>query len=88
MHFLKRQHSELSATVTFSNITAHSHHLSANLLLLSNQVLSCQVCDVIGHDFELPVQITASPIQTSPGVLSLEEELQEAIQKAQVRVCR
>ncbi|XP_028282246.1 myocardin isoform X2 [Parambassis ranga] len=43
-----------------------------------------QVCDVIGHDFELPVQITASPIQTSPGVLSLEEELQEAIQKAQM----
>uniref|UniRef100_A0A096M426 Si:dkeyp-69b9.3 n=1 Tax=Poecilia formosa TaxID=48698 RepID=A0A096M426_POEFO len=40
-------------------------------------------CDVIGHDFELPLQITASPAQTSPGVRSLEEELQEAIQKAQ-----
>lgn len=42
---------------------------------------------MIGQDFELPVQITASPVQTLPyGVRSLEEELQEAIQKAQVRV--
>uniref|UniRef100_A0A3P9NRC2 Si:dkeyp-69b9.3 n=1 Tax=Poecilia reticulata TaxID=8081 RepID=A0A3P9NRC2_POERE len=43
-----------------------------------------ELCDVIGHDFELPLQITASPAQTSPGVRSLEEELQEAIQKAQM----
>ncbi|KAI3361100.1 hypothetical protein L3Q82_013301, partial [Scortum barcoo] len=52
--------------------------------VLFTQVFCCQSCDVIGHDFELPVQITASPIQTSPGVRSLEEELQEAIQKAQM----
>lgn len=43
---------------------------------------------MIGQDFELPVQITASPVQTLPSVRSLEEELQEAIQKAQVGVCR
>ncbi|XP_007550080.1 myocardin isoform X2 [Poecilia formosa] len=48
------------------------------------EVLFAQPCDVIGHDFELPLQITASPAQTSPGVRSLEEELQEAIQKAQM----
>lgn len=60
-------------------------HLSNNLSLLSNQVFCCQPCDAIGNDFELPVQITASPIQTLPSVRSLEEELQEAIQKAQVR---
>lgn len=54
--------------------------------LLSNQVFCCQPCDVIGQDFELPVQITASPVQALPGARSLEEELQEAIQKAQVRV--
>lgn len=65
------------------------HHLSTNSPLLSNQVFCCQPCDMIGQDFELPVQITASPVQTLPcGVRSLEDELQEAIQKAQVRVCR
>ncbi|XP_038140277.1 myocardin isoform X2 [Cyprinodon tularosa] len=48
------------------------------------ELLFTQSCDVIGHDFELPLQITASPVQTSPGVRSLEEELQEAIQKAQM----
>ncbi|KAM3614950.1 uncharacterized protein V6R79_021301 [Siganus canaliculatus] len=52
--------------------------------VLFTQVFCCQPCDVIGQDFELPVQITASPVQTSPGVRSLEEELQEAIQKAQM----
>ncbi|XP_008284061.1 myocardin [Stegastes partitus] len=52
--------------------------------VLLTQVFCCQPCDVIGHDFELPVQITASPAQTLPGVRSLEEELQEAIQKAQM----
>lgn len=52
--------------------------------VLFTQVYSCQPCDVIGQDFELPVQITASPVQTSPAVRSLEEELQEAIQKAQM----
>ena len=44
----------------------------------------CQPCEAIGQDLELPVQITASPAQSSPGVRSLEEELQEAIQRAQV----
>ncbi|KAF7227155.1 myocardin isoform X3 [Nothobranchius furzeri] len=48
------------------------------------EVLFTQPCDVIGRDFELPLQITASPVQTSPGIRSLEEELQEAIQKAQM----
>ncbi|CAN9513673.1 unnamed protein product [Ophioblennius macclurei] len=52
--------------------------------VLFTQVFCCQPCDVIGHDFELPVQITASPGQALPGVRSLEEELQEAIQKAQM----
>ncbi|XP_054869563.1 myocardin isoform X2 [Amphiprion ocellaris] len=52
--------------------------------VLLTQVFCCQPCDVIGHDFELPVQITASPAQALPGVRSLEEELQEAIQKAQM----
>ncbi|KAM7420963.1 hypothetical protein PAMA_015254 [Pampus argenteus] len=36
------------------------------------------------QDFELPLQITASPGQALPGVRSLEEELQDAIQKAQM----
>uniref|UniRef100_UPI0037E74355 myocardin n=1 Tax=Semicossyphus pulcher TaxID=241346 RepID=UPI0037E74355 len=52
--------------------------------VLFTQVFCCQPCDVIGQDFELPVQITASPVQTLLGVRSLEEELQEAIQKAQM----
>ncbi|XP_033497081.2 uncharacterized protein LOC117266172 [Epinephelus lanceolatus] len=52
--------------------------------VLFTQVFCCQPCDVIGQDFELPVQITASPAQTLPGIRSLEEELQEAIQKAQM----
>ncbi|XP_042345145.1 myocardin [Plectropomus leopardus] len=52
--------------------------------VLFTQVFCCQPCDVIGQDFELPVQITASPVQTLPGIRSLEEELQEAIQKAQM----
>uniref|UniRef100_A0A8C6MH30 Si:dkeyp-69b9.3 n=1 Tax=Nothobranchius furzeri TaxID=105023 RepID=A0A8C6MH30_NOTFU len=58
--------------------------LSTNFPVLSNHAVCCQPCDVIGRDFELPLQITASPVQTSPGIRSLEEELQEAIQKAQV----
>ncbi|XP_019948511.2 myocardin isoform X5 [Paralichthys olivaceus] len=52
--------------------------------VLFTQVFCFQPCDVIGQDFELPVQITASPVQMLPGVRSLEEELQEAIQKAQM----
>lgn len=52
--------------------------------VLFTQVFCCQPCDVIVQDFELPVQITASPVQSSPSVRSLEEELQEAIQKAQM----
>uniref|UniRef100_A0A665VUX4 Si:dkeyp-69b9.3 n=1 Tax=Echeneis naucrates TaxID=173247 RepID=A0A665VUX4_ECHNA len=75
------------STNTGNEVTTHrpySHHLPPNLCLLSNQVFCFQPCDVIGQDFELPVQITASPVQTLPGVRSLEEELQEAIQKAQM----
>ncbi|KAL4616718.1 myocardin-like isoform X1, partial [Arapaima gigas] len=49
--------------------------------VLFTQVLCCQPCDAIGQDFELPMQITASPPQTSTGGRSLEEELQEAIQR-------
>ncbi|XP_078511059.1 MEF2-activating motif and SAP domain-containing transcriptional regulator [Lissotriton helveticus] len=41
-------------------------------------------CDTIEQDFELPMQITASPPSPVPGTLSLEEELQEAIQKAEM----
>ncbi|XP_067094915.1 myocardin isoform X2 [Osmerus mordax] len=52
--------------------------------VLFTQVFCCQPCDVIGQDFELPMQITASPVQAPPSVRSLEEELQEAIQKAQM----
>ncbi|XP_045069512.1 myocardin isoform X2 [Coregonus clupeaformis] len=49
--------------------------------ILFTQVFCCQPCDVIGQDFELPMQITASPIQAPPSVRSLEEELQEAINR-------
>lgn len=65
----------------------HIHsHISASHLWDSVQAYGCQPCDVIGRDFELPVQITASPAQDlACGLRSLEEELQEAIQKAQVR---
>ncbi|XP_068425018.1 myocardin [Clinocottus analis] len=52
--------------------------------VLFTQVFCCQPCDMIGQDFELPVQITASPVQTLSCVRSLEEELQEAIQRAQM----
>uniref|UniRef100_A0A8C6NWZ8 Si:dkeyp-69b9.3 n=1 Tax=Nothobranchius furzeri TaxID=105023 RepID=A0A8C6NWZ8_NOTFU len=41
-------------------------------------------CGSPNQQLYLPLQITASPVQTSPGIRSLEEELQEAIQKAQV----
>uniref|UniRef100_A0A3Q0RAY0 Si:dkeyp-69b9.3 n=1 Tax=Amphilophus citrinellus TaxID=61819 RepID=A0A3Q0RAY0_AMPCI len=68
----------------FSDMQTCICHLLNNLCLLSNQVFCCQPCDAIGHDFELPVQITASPTQNLPCVRSLEEELQEAIQKAQM----
>ncbi|XP_020331778.2 myocardin [Oncorhynchus kisutch] len=49
--------------------------------ILFTQVYCCQPWDVIGQDFELPMQITASPIQATPSVRSLEEELQEAINR-------
>ncbi|XP_063054884.1 myocardin isoform X2 [Engraulis encrasicolus] len=53
--------------------------------VLFPQVFTSQMCDVIGQDFELPQQITASPVAShSPGVRSLEEELQEAIQRVQM----
>ncbi|XP_051576330.1 myocardin-like [Myxocyprinus asiaticus] len=48
------------------------------------KVNCCQLCDVIGQDFDLPMQITASPTQASPAVRSLEEEIQEAIQRVQM----
>ncbi|KTF94173.1 hypothetical protein cypCar_00033237 [Cyprinus carpio] len=48
------------------------------------KVNCCQLCDVIGQDFDLPMQITASPAQASPTIRSLEEELQEAIQRVQM----
>ncbi|XP_074872977.1 MEF2-activating motif and SAP domain-containing transcriptional regulator [Carettochelys insculpta] len=44
-------------------------------------VLCPPSCEPIREDLELPLQITASP---SPAPRSLEEELQEAIQKAQL----
>ncbi|TRY59476.1 hypothetical protein DNTS_017870 [Danionella cerebrum] len=44
----------------------------------------CELWDTIGQDYELPMQITASPLQASPMVRSLEEELQEAIQRVQM----
>ncbi|XP_028971240.1 myocardin isoform X2 [Esox lucius] len=52
--------------------------------ILFTQVFCCQPCDVIGQDFELPMQITASPEQAPPSVRSLEEELQDAINKVQM----
>ncbi|XP_075045927.1 myocardin-like [Mixophyes fleayi] len=45
-------------------------------------------CDVIGQDFELPMQITASPESPVQKSRSFEEELQEAIQKAQMALCQ
>uniref|UniRef100_A0A8C7X0U0 SAP domain-containing protein n=1 Tax=Oryzias sinensis TaxID=183150 RepID=A0A8C7X0U0_9TELE len=57
-------------------------HVQSEPLL--NQVFCCQPCDLIDRNFELPVQITASPVQTVPGIRSLEEDLQEAIQRAQM----
>ncbi|NP_001091394.1 myoskeletin L homeolog [Xenopus laevis] len=44
-------------------------------------------CDLIGQDFELPMQITASPESPVQKPRSFEEELQEAIQKAQMALC-
>ncbi|XP_056397682.1 myocardin-like [Hyla sarda] len=43
-------------------------------------------CEVIGQDFELPMQITASPESPVQKPRSFEEELQEAIQKAQMAI--
>ncbi|XP_053546616.1 myocardin-like isoform X2 [Bombina bombina] len=45
-----------------------------------------QSCDLIGKDFELPMQITASPESPVQKPRSFEEELQEAIQKAQMAI--
>ncbi|XP_054637994.1 myocardin [Dunckerocampus dactyliophorus] len=56
----------------------------AQAKVLFTEVFCSKPCDMIGQDFELPVQITASPDQNSPGIRSLEEELLEAIQKAQM----
>ncbi|XP_028327465.1 myocardin isoform X2 [Gouania willdenowi] len=56
----------------------------AHTEVVFTQVFCCQPCDIISNDFELPVQITASPVESLPGIRSLEEELQEAIQKAQM----
>ncbi|KAH0626454.1 hypothetical protein JD844_001441 [Phrynosoma platyrhinos] len=47
-------------------------------------VLCPPSCEPINSDMELPLEITASPADPTPaGTRSLEEELQEAIQKAQ-----
>uniref|UniRef100_A0A8C5MLJ2 SAP domain-containing protein n=1 Tax=Leptobrachium leishanense TaxID=445787 RepID=A0A8C5MLJ2_9ANUR len=45
-------------------------------------------CDLIEQDFELPMQITASPESPIQKPRSFEEELQEAIQKAQTALCQ
>ncbi|XP_029441408.1 MEF2-activating motif and SAP domain-containing transcriptional regulator isoform X2 [Rhinatrema bivittatum] len=47
-------------------------------------VLCPPSCEFIRPDFELPQKITASPTSSGAGARSLEEELQEAIQKAQL----
>ncbi|XP_053217236.1 MEF2-activating motif and SAP domain-containing transcriptional regulator isoform X1 [Podarcis raffonei] len=47
-------------------------------------VLCPASCEPINSDMELPLEITASPPDPAPGTRSLEEELQEAIQKAQL----
>ncbi|XP_053120050.1 MEF2-activating motif and SAP domain-containing transcriptional regulator isoform X2 [Hemicordylus capensis] len=47
-------------------------------------VLCPPSCEPINSDMELPLEITASPPDSVPGTRSLEEELQEAIQKAQL----
>ncbi|KAJ8289937.1 hypothetical protein GJAV_G00006940 [Gymnothorax javanicus] len=52
--------------------------------VLFTQVFCCQPCDVIGQDFELPMQITVSPVPAPSSARSLEEELQEAIQRVQM----
>ncbi|XP_077433003.1 uncharacterized protein LOC144058425 [Vanacampus margaritifer] len=59
---------------------------NAQAEVLFTQVFCTQPCpgEMIVRDLELPVQITETPVQNSPGVRSLEEELQEAIQKAQM----
>ncbi|KAL7977449.1 hypothetical protein Chor_009398 [Crotalus horridus] len=47
-------------------------------------VLCSPSCEPIHSDMELPLEITASPPDPAPATRSLEEELQEAIQKAQL----
>ncbi|XP_020654445.3 MEF2-activating motif and SAP domain-containing transcriptional regulator [Pogona vitticeps] len=47
-------------------------------------VLCPPACEPINSDLELPLEITASPPDPAPPTRSLEEELQEAIQKAQL----
>ncbi|XP_007423067.1 myocardin-like [Python bivittatus] len=47
-------------------------------------VLCPPSCEPIHSDMELPLEITASPPDPAPATRSLEEELQEAIQKAQL----
>ncbi|XP_060776493.1 myocardin isoform X2 [Neoarius graeffei] len=57
-------------------------------VLFTQQAFSCQPCDTISQDFELPMQITASPEQApAPTERSLEELLQEAIQRVQMDPC-
>ncbi|KAM4016186.1 myocardin-like [Anomaloglossus baeobatrachus] len=52
----------------------------------SYMVLHPPTCDAIGQDFELPMQITQSPESPVQKHRSFEEELQEAIQKAQMAI--
>ncbi|XP_073408145.1 myocardin-like [Dendrobates tinctorius] len=49
-------------------------------------VLHPLTCEAIGQDFELPMQITQSPESPVHKPRSFEEELQEAIQKAQMAI--
>ncbi|XP_018083576.1 myocardin isoform X2 [Xenopus laevis] len=57
-------------------------------VLMEKQKVFCPPsCDLIGQDFELPMQITASPESPVQKPRSFEEELQEAIQKAQMALC-
>ncbi|XP_054851564.1 MEF2-activating motif and SAP domain-containing transcriptional regulator isoform X2 [Eublepharis macularius] len=50
----------------------------------SFMVLCPPSCEPINSDMELPLEITASSPDPAPGTRSIEEELQEAIQKAQL----
>ncbi|CAH2319370.1 myocardin-like isoform X1 [Pelobates cultripes] len=58
------------------------------VLIEKQKVFCTPSCDLIEQDFELPMQITASPGSPVQKPRSFEEELQEAIQKAQMALCQ